>query len=330
MILDDVAVGGAAGNGGIYIRSGSNLAPITSNFGFGGPVKLGVQSDNSLIVGVGSPADAFGKRDPNTLAPVAGSGGGGIGQPFSTLAVLRNDNVYIGTANGASQQTRNPMLTGIIGGPAGVGSGVTASSGMRNSDEVLILYNSGGQGRIRRDAASPLFLVGVDESVAGSATYGVDVATQSDDTIVLARSDRVVELRNRVTLSSDLGGFARSAGPFGSDIAGIGVLSDNSVVVAMVSGEIQVRSADLQSVLYGNGGFGDITALAVQHDDDIVVGTGSGDLRLLSPSLVTKFTESGLGPITDVAVFVPEPASLWLLCAAGAVLARRRGNRPLQ
>ncbi|MBI4578559.1 MAG: hypothetical protein HY718_02590, partial [Planctomycetes bacterium] len=293
--FERIVVASKAENGQVSVLTGS-LGPQVSISGLGGQVVLGVQSDNSIITGTddGAGNGGFNKRDPLTLAVIPGSGGGGLGAPVRTIAVFSNDSVFIGSGNGTNNQVRNADLTAIIagGGPALFGDEGLPDSVVQSDDDLIFIYSNSAlavdqQGRLRRDPLGSLGLTGPDENLGaagGVPILGVAVAVQSDDTIVVARDDRYVELRHGTTLSPDLGGFTRSAGAFGADITALGVLSDGRVVIGTSDGEIQVRSSDLQTPLVSQGGFGAISALAVQADDDIVVGNQAGEVRVLDPS----------------------------------------------
>ena len=142
-------------------------------------------------------------------------------------------------------------------------------------------------GRIRRNLGGDLVSdVGPDQGLGlseGNPIFGLHLDKLSDDTLVLARDDRHINLWNPTTLSPT----GVSAGAFGTSasvtISGIGVLSDDRVVVATDEGEILLRDNDLTSLqvqaLFGDPlGAHEITAIGVASDDAMVVGTAGGEL----------------------------------------------------
>ena len=110
-------------------------------------------------------------------------------------------------------------------------------------------------------------------------------AVQSNGNIVVAKKDRHVEVLHGNELSSQVG----VAGRFASAITGLGVLNDDSVVIGMADGEIQVRSSDLNEVLAGGGGMagvGDgIESIEVDAQDQIVIKTRLGNVRIVTRTL---------------------------------------------
>ena len=110
-------------------------------------------------------------------------------------------------------------------------------------------------------------------------------AVQSSGNVVVARKDRQVEIRRGDALSTRVG----IVGRFSGDITGLGVLSDDTVVVATSDGKIQVHSSDLSKVIASSGGMADIgdgiESILVDTQDRIVIKTTLGNLRIVTKTL---------------------------------------------
>ena len=123
------------------------------------------------------------------------------------------------------------------------------------------------------------------ESAASSAAGKMPFAVQSSGNVVVARKDRQIEIRRGDALSTRVG----IAGRFSGDITGLGVLSDDTVVVATSDGKIQVHSSDLSKVIAGSGGMADIgdgiESIVVDTQDRIVIKTTLGNMRIVTKTL---------------------------------------------
>ncbi len=344
--LDDVAVFHSVGNGELSVfdkdlSSGTKIA-FQTGLGLGASTSgfLDVQSDNKMIalfdLGFTGNNAIFTQRDPNNPTgpgELPGSADG-MGRPTGSLVVFNNgagyeDYVFLGSGNGLSSQVRRPTLTdgiadvgtdGLNGGPGNFGDGRVGPAVMQSDGDLIWTYELstqplGSRGRIRRQAGGDLAAnTGPDEGLgisAGNDIYGLHLDVLSNDNLVLAKDDRVVEIRHGTSLSPDLGGFTVTAGPFGADISGIGVLSDDRVVLVTAAGELALRDTDL-TPLDSQGLFGaplgthEITAVAVASDDDVIVGTAAGDLFRFAynsgpGTLVQQGSPlTGLGRVLDI------------------------------
>ncbi len=260
MAQDIVAIGTdtAIGNGTLITANvaGNTLQQRALADGNGSNiVDLGWQSDNDLAILTAGGAFSLRDVNLNTVAPPNDMGAGG-----RTLSVYGAgpcpDCVFFGLST-PSTQVRNPSFGGIAtvgaeginGGPGNFGDS-NVDSVQQPDGDLIFIYNHAAAGpqRLRRQLNGDLASGAGDEGLG--APGGIKVDTQKlVDRIVLARSDRYVELRKGDgSLSPDLGGFTLSVGAFGADIVDIGVLSDDAVVIA-VGNELQVRTSDLQGVL---------------------------------------------------------------------------------
>jgi len=302
---DRIVIGSKSGGGQIWVREGSDLSDVSTLDGFGGGVTaLAVQSDNSILVGTDT--GGLTRRDPFTLNSTGG--GGGFGGPINTLAVFPDDRVFIGfkaTPGLSNTQVRNPILNAIVSGPGQFGDGDIIDSLVLNNGDLFFAYSFStlpevSRGRIRICLGGDLATSGGDEglgAVGGNSIYPVALTLQKNTgNVVLAKTDRYVELRSGVSPTG------QAAGAFAADITALATLSDGRVVIGTAGGEIQVRTADLGGSLASNGGYGEVSALAVLGNDNIVVGNKAGQVWLLDPSLATIQTSGGYGEISSLAV----------------------------
>jgi hypothetical protein len=318
---------------------------------FNGTGFLGVQSDGTIFSLINPTDDPdtpgfegdgaiYARRPQSTLLPIGGEEGAGV--PATSLTIYNGgansgafkDFIFMGF-NGipgliSNTQVRIPDLSriaqqgmdGLNGGPGQFGDGPIGPSVMNSSGDLIFLYEDstqplGGQGRIRRSAGGNLASGAGDQGLATDANsqqiYGVALGIQSDDQLVLAESNRIVQLRtSNSNLSPDLGGFERNTGQaigfFDADIADVAVLGDDRVIVGLTNGELHLFSDTLQTqtavrTLGAAAGDFTITSLAVQSNNEILVGTEQGSLFLLNTSL-TDVTpaRTGLGSIADILV----------------------------
>jgi hypothetical protein len=67
-----------------------------------------------------------------------------------------------------------------------------------------------------------------------------------------------------------------------------------------------------------------LTAIGISSLDNIVVGNSVGEIWVLDQSLNTLAYGDSFGEITDLAVRVPEPASLVLISLGSLAVIRRK------
>jgi len=318
---------------------------------FRGDGFLGLQSDGT-VVSLLNPTDdpntpnteseggIYARRPLSTLAPIGDEEGAGV--PGSSLTIYNDgagggafeDFIFMGLDGIpgviSNTQVRIPDLSaisqqavhGLNGGPGQFGDGPIGPSVMNSTGDLIFLYEFstqplGGQGRIRRSAGGNLASGAGDQGLGTDASFnqifGVALSIQSDDQLVLGKSNRIVELRTSdANLSPDLGGFERNTGQaigfFGADVADLAVFSDDRVIVGLTNGELHLFSDSLQTrtamrTLGAMAGDFTITSLAVQGDNDILVGTEQGSLFLLDTLLADKAPpRTGLGRIADILV----------------------------
>jgi hypothetical protein len=282
----------------------------------------------------------------------------GLGARITLLVGFADDRVYFGRERNddfggvSSSVIRNANLSAEVSGPAGFGDqieGVGIPAAVVSSEGHLYLtYQAtlnpcdpdlpsscpGSHGRIRRVPGGDLAdTVGPDQGLGqGSPVFGVHLDVLSDNTLVLARDDRLIELRDPDSVGPLDPNV--SAGPFGSvTIAAIGVLSDDRVVVATDEGELHLlngsdltpASLDSTQALFGDPlGTHEITAMAVASDDDVVVGTAGGELlRFAYDAGAGTLTQQGteltdLGPIADIDFLNGPPPSGACILPGGA------------
>ena len=332
------------GNGVVITArvTGASLSTLGTSGGSGADIAdVGWRSD--LTVATLTDANGqFGLLNTNASTAV---GNNGLGEPGRTLSVYNSgpcpDCVFFGTFDNnpgvANTQVRAPSFgpiatpggEGINGGPGQFGDGAIKDSVQQPDGDLVFIYESGAQDRIRRQLNGDLASGGGDEGTGGLSAVDTQLLI---DRLVVARTDDIIELRRGDNLSPDLGGFTVTAGPFAAPIVDIGVLGNDNVVVA-AGNELQVRAAGNLASLAGTGGAagvtGTITALAVSPvTNNIFIGTDEGNVRVFNSSLVeiVPLTNYGSGSITALSVTVPEPTTgaLLLLASMGLVGVRRR------
>lgn len=355
--LDDIVVGTTNDfafpiydNGSLISIDGQNLGLIAEVRGMGGDV-VGVnfQSDGDVFFApnaVGGTNAHFGIRNPDDMSVVVPQNG--LGAELSTASVFSNGDVFMGTGTNASghsvhnqirrfpEDPSHPNYPGgvIVGGPAGVGARMIDSV-VQSDDDLIILYDcpvgslTCGQprSRVRRNPPPGLFLnnIGVDQTLAN---LGVAVDLLSDDSVVIGREDRIVQIYRGDTLSPDLGGFEVTSGQLGnanSTIVDVVSLSNDDVAVALYDSvgnqsfiqvfDLDIPGQQMNSIALGTFSGLEITKMDSQSDDQLVAGTTTGLVKLydfgggnvteaLSADLAVLLngTAGTAGPITSLAV----------------------------
>ena len=362
--LDEIVLLHAGGDNGhisILDEDTLNVDSSIGGMGFGAFTgsQLVVQSDNHIVSVVnhtgGTNAD-FSRRAASNLA-VQTTPSNGFGAPISTLMAYNNgqgfqDYVFFGandiTSTFSNLQLRTPDLTGIAsvgndginGGPSDINDppngpvGPIRGAVMNSSGALIHLWENisfgpGQLGRIRRNPTGDLAVgagdtpFGIDSGTLNDI-YGVGLEIRSDDLLVVAKDNRIVELRTSdANLSPDVGGFEVNTGQYiggqgvadgklPDDVTAMGVLSDDRFVVGLANGDIGLWSVDLGAVglkitrdqnttLACPSGNCTISAIGVQSDNDIIVGTEEGRLFRLDTTLSNIITPiDGFGRIDDI------------------------------
>ena len=355
--LDDIVLVHAGGdNGHISILNEDTLAvdSFISGQGFGSDTgsQVVVQSDNHIVTALnnsGGTNSAFSRRPANDLGNPTYPPNG-LGAAISTLLAYNDgagyeDYIFFGLddlgGNFSNLQVRNPELTAIAswsahdlnGGPSDLnspplnllgpinGAVMNSSGALTHLWENTVGFGPGQQGRLHRNPTGDLAIGAGDTPLGMSGMddiFGVALEIRPDDLMVLAKSNRIVELRTSDDrLSPDVGGFEVNTGqflggPHADDITALGVLNDNRFVVGLANGELSLWSTDLQAAglkinrdqnvtLACPGGNCTINTIGVQSDNDIIVGTEEGRLFRLDTSLSTLASRDGFGRIDDIA-----------------------------
>ena len=341
--VDLIAVGFGQGddNGGtgVYRQQGGALTRNYKMTGAGGNVtSVDWFTDASGFAYVTDAASgAFASVDPNGgwIAPP-----NGLGSPGLDVTVLSqsNDKVVM-SLQGASAQTRNKALNGIVHGPAMMGAGVITSTELPNGN-VIYLYEDpnsprtrirsapGGDWNQQQDIFDNGFGAGDRAVVLSSLPNGRGIIGSDDNGRISVRPNDGVCCHDN--------GNMRGPGIGVTDVLG---LPDGNMAVAFSNGDFNIYTGAAPFNSLGGGGGWHVTSMDVNPvTNNLVYGTASGDVWVrdldgytpggqypLATIAHQNVSNSPIGSIS-VANAVPEPASavMLLIASLGAVCLRRR------
>lgn len=310
LALGSLVIGNTAG--GVWIRTeGLDSEPvIASGAGYGTVSAMASTASGNIVIANGEGTVRL-RHGANLVSMAIGQNYGTIGD----VATMSNGNIIIGnTAGGVWVRTDGLDSEPVVTHGTGYGN-ITAIDVLSNDN--VVIADQGGVVRLRHGANLASIAYG-----QGYGTIG-DVAVTANDNVVIGNTAGSVWIRTDGLDSEPV--VTQGAG-YGI-ITAIEGLSNGNVVIANSGGEIRVRNGlNLAPVAYGSG-YGNIVGIDVTYDGKILVGNSAGGVYLLGVSgggLTTLASGANYSTIGDVAVLVPEPATIAILGLGALVLRRRK------
>lgn len=311
---DMIGYGGAYYQGSAGIFAADDLSvPLVNTSTVGGNVTaVGWQSDGDFMLATDAASGYLHIIDGTDVTAAKHSIF--LGVSCNAMAVLSDDRVVVGLSNDYAYVLASDLST--VDASIYVGGTINDIAVDANDNIALATNYYLGQCAI---LDSSLNVLNANSAFNGNVTA---VDFQSDGTVVVA-TDYAAGYMYR--LAPDNLTTPLSSVFIGTTTTDIAIQSDDDVVVGTNLGQLMILD-DTLGFKVGNTISGAITTLAVQSDDDIVYGTidtiGLADAD--DPNVILSSIFAG-DTVNDVAVLVPEPATMMLLAVGGvAGLIRRK------
>ena len=307
--VQNVVVGNTGG--AVYDRSSSDLSGLFSGSGYGTISAVATQANGRVIVGnTAGTVYAFAANNFST-ALYSYSGFGTI----TDIAVQHDGDVIVANSIGTLYRRAAADLSNVA---FKTGYGSVTSLGVLSNDTIVVGRTDGYAHLANADTL-------ISSATQAGFTTGVggvmSIAVKSNDQIVIASKDALYIRNTNLTT-----GIATKTGY--ADIVDLGILPNGDIAVGRANGVHASLGSTGASYAYKTIATGaGIVSIDVLANGNLVVGRNSGWMHTMAVSGTTfnyVSSASGLGTIREVAVQIPEPATMALLGLGGLLFARKK------